>query len=285
MRFTPLLFSLAACALPGLASATSNAPSLLVPAYFYPEAAGATEWARLTAAASQVSVTAIINPDSGAGSAYDPTYAQAVIDFKSAGGKVLGYVSTNWGQRDLQAVKSDIDNYANWYPVDGLFFDESGENASELGYFTTVANYARQSKPGATLIANPGTVPNEAYMALFNSVVVYENPASKLSAYVPPAYLTKYSADHFGMLVLNGSQAVMEQQVAFAASNNLGYVYVNDRPVRANEWGALPAYWDAEVAAVKLLSAVPEPEQYAMLLAGLGLVAGAARRQRAKKHG
>lgn len=241
MRMIPRLFCIAACAVPGLASATGNAPGLLVPACFHPEAGGSTDWARLTAAASKVSITAIINPDSGAGSAYDPAYARAVADFKAAGGKVLGYVSTGWGKRNLLAVKSDIDKYLAWYPVDGVFFDETATGSADLDYYRTVTSYTYLKKEALALVANPGTTPHEAYMGLFDSVVMYEDPLNKLNQYSPPSYQNHYDASHFGMLVLDGSESGMQKQVTFAANNNIGYIYVNDRSVAANAWGALPA--------------------------------------------
>lgn len=281
MRLIYRLILLTACAAPGLPVAAENAPGLLVPAYFYPGGSGATDWARLTDAASKVSITAIINPDSGAGRSFDPNYGAAISAFKAAGGTVLGYVSTDWGQRSLLAVKADIDKYAEWYPIDGLFFDETSTGTAGLPYYSLVTGYAHLKNSALSLMANPGTIPDEAYVNLFDSVIIYEDPATRLSTYNPPAYMANYSADHFGMLVINGSKSVMEQQVAYAASHNLGYIYVNDRSVRANEWNGLPAYWEAQVAAVQAISAVPEPEQWAMLLVGLGLVARMARQRRA----
>lgn len=283
MHLIHRLILVTACAAPGLLVAAENTPSLLVPAYFYPEGSGADDWARLTAAASKVSITAIINPDSGAGSAFDPTLGAAISTFKAAGGKVLGYVSTDWGWRSLLTVKSDIDNYASWYPVDGLFLDETTTGLASLPYYSLISSYAHLKNNALSLMANPGTVPNEAYLNLFDSMVIYEDPANKLSSFTPPTYMANYSADHFGMLVIDGSKSVMAQQVAYAASHNIGHIYVNDRSMSANEWNGLPAYWEAQVAAVQAISAVPEPEQWAMLLAGLGLVAGMARQQGASR--
>lgn len=280
MHLIHRLILLTACAAPGLPVAAENAPGLLVPAYFYPGGSGATDWARLTDAASKVPVTAIINPDSGPGATYDPNFGSAISAFKAAGGTVLGYVSTDWGQRSLLAVKTDIDKYANWYPVDGLFFDETSTSIAGLPYYSLVTGYAHLKNSALSLMANPGTTPNEAYLKLFNSTVIYEDPATKLSTFSPPAYMANYSPDHFGMLVINGSKSLMEQQVAYAASHKFGYIYVNDRGVSANEWNGLPAYWEAQVAAVQAISAVPEADQWAMLLAGLGLVAGVARWRR-----
>lgn len=281
MHLLHRLMLISACAAPGLLSAAENTPDLLVPAYFYPEGNGATDWARLTAAAGKVSITAIINPDSGAGATKDPTLATAIGNFKAAGGTVLGYVSTNWGQRDLASVKSDIDKYASWYPVDGLFLDETATNSAGLPYYSAVATYAHQKNSALSLMANPGTPPDETYVGLFDSVVMYEDPATNLSTYKSPAYMANYRANHFGMLVINGSQTVMAQQVAYAASHNLGYIYVNDHAVGANEWNGLPTYWEAQIAAVQMLSSssVPEAEPWAMLLAGLGLISAMARRQ------
>ncbi len=281
MNLIPRLILLVACTAPGLLAAAENAPSLLVPAYFYPEDKGITDWQRLTAAASQVSITAIINPDSGAGSAYDADYGKVIGRFKAAGGTVLGYVSTDWGKRNLTSVQTDIDNYAAWYPIDGLFFDETSTDSAGLAYYKNLTNYVHEKYSALSLMANPGTIPIEDYIPLFDSVVIYEDPATNLSSFNPPAYMAKYSAQHFGMLVIDGNKSVMEQQVAYAASHNFGYIYVNDRSVRNNEWNGLPAYWEAQVAAVQAISAVPEPEQWAMLLAGLGLVAGMARQRRA----
>jgi hypothetical protein len=281
MHLIQRLILLTAFAAPGLLVAAENTPSLLVPAYFYPVGSGATDWARLTAAAGQVSITAIINPDSGAGRSFDPNYGAAISTFKAAGGTVLGYISTDWGLRSLPSVQADIDKYTDWYPVDGLFFDETTTSAAGLPYYSHLTGYVHQKNSALSLMANPGTVPDEAYIPLFDSTVIYEDLASRLSTYNPPAYMANYSAEHFGMLVIGGSKSVMEQQIAYAASHKLGYIYVNDRSVSNDEWDGLPAYWEAQVAAVQAIRAVPEPDQWALVLAGLGLVVGMTRRRRA----
>ncbi|MBL8429415.1 MAG: PEPxxWA-CTERM sorting domain-containing protein [Dechloromonas sp.] len=281
MKLIHRLTMLLATTTPGLLFAAVTTPSLLVPAYFYPSGSGATDWERLSAAASKVSITAIINPDSGAGSSFDPVYGSAVSSFKSAGGTVLGYVSTDSGNRGLPLVQADIDNYIAWYPIDGLFIDQASTGAAELPYYQQLANYAHGKNIPLSLMANPGTVTIEDYVKVFDSVVIYEDPASNLSAYTPPAYIANYSADHFAMLVIDGNENVMKQQVSFAASNNLGYIYVNDRSVASDEWNGLPAYWEAQVSAIQAIGVVPEPAPWTMMLAGLGLISVAARQRKA----
>ena len=68
---------------------------LLVPAYIYPVAGGA--WDQLAAVASTVPLIAIVNPNSGPGTASDPNYVSAINNVRAAGGGVIGYVPTDYG--------------------------------------------------------------------------------------------------------------------------------------------------------------------------------------------
>src|SRR3954454_10873476 len=96
------------------------AAQLLVPSYFYPAGPG-DDWSRMNAAASQVSLTAILNPASGPGTAVDSQYVAALSSLHSSGGNAIGYVSTSYGSRPIATVESDIDKYMSWYSVDGIF--------------------------------------------------------------------------------------------------------------------------------------------------------------------
>ena len=78
------------------------------------------DWGRLDAAARQVALTAILNPDSGPGKTADPNYVKATDNLRAAGGSVVAYVSTSYGERSLAAVKEDIARYTRFYKVDGF---------------------------------------------------------------------------------------------------------------------------------------------------------------------
>src|SRR5262249_10831163 len=71
-------------------------PGALVPAYFYPAGKGLKAWQQLAADARSTTIEAILNPASGPGTKRDPTYVTVVGDFRKAGGKVLGYISTSY---------------------------------------------------------------------------------------------------------------------------------------------------------------------------------------------
>ena len=52
-------------------------------------------------------------------------YLPNLLQYPNA--KVIGYISTQYGDRDESAVQTDISTYANWgssYAVHGIFFDE-----------------------------------------------------------------------------------------------------------------------------------------------------------------
>ncbi|WP_323120531.1 spherulation-specific family 4 protein [Burkholderia alba] len=101
-RWRPLLAAaLCACGI-------ARAADLVVPAYCYPSGAGATASRTFAANAPSVRLTAILNPDSGPGSAADPAYTAAVAALRAAGGKVIAYVHTSYGQRPLSAVTRGI---------------------------------------------------------------------------------------------------------------------------------------------------------------------------------
>ena len=80
----------------------------LVPAYFYPSGAGLDAWNQLARDAGSINVEAILNPASGPGTTRDPNYVAVVNNLRTSGGSVFGYVSTEYGNRDMTAVISEI---------------------------------------------------------------------------------------------------------------------------------------------------------------------------------
>jgi len=118
-----------------------KAVSLLVPAYIYPTGNSATDWGALANASAQVPLVAVLNPNSGPGTAADPNYVQGVQRVQNGGGQVLGYVHTSYGARNMSAVRADIDAYLAFYPeVDGFFIDEMTNDAStaSVQYYQSV---------------------------------------------------------------------------------------------------------------------------------------------------
>src|SRR5450432_513991 len=95
---------------------------VIVPAYFNP-ATDPSDWAAMTAAAAEIPLTAILNPNSGPGTSQDPGYVTAINTLEAAGGKVVGYVDTAGGTVPLSTVEAEISAYVSFYNINGIFLD------------------------------------------------------------------------------------------------------------------------------------------------------------------
>src|SRR5436309_12085925 len=106
LRLIALSLALAA------AASAAHAEELLVPAYFYPVASRKADyWGELATTAPKAAITAILNPASGPGASVDPNYTSAISRLQTAGGKVIGYVSSSYTNRALSDVVADINKY------------------------------------------------------------------------------------------------------------------------------------------------------------------------------
>lgn len=304
-RVAPSLRRLAGAALLALggtvAAPAQAALELLVPAYFYPSWNPAlSQWDEMQAAlASGVQVTAIMNVFNGPGSAPNSDYQAAVDSFRAAGGKVLGYVYTCYGAnlcspavpatRSTGEVLSDVQRYADWYHVDGIFFDEMGGDTATMPFYQDVTQQVRASHAGWRLVGNPGTAIPETMAALMDTVVTFEQGQGDYThATTLPWMQTADPARQAHIHYNVGSAAQMQALLAEAVLRHAGSVYITDDlytpgdPVNTNPFDQLPGYWAAEVAAIAAINAaaVPEPGSAALAAAaGLALLLSLRRRR------
>jgi hypothetical protein len=306
-----LLFSALAVLAASPAAAVTTSFEIIVPAYFYPEFSG-SDWDRMTAAAaSGVPVTAIMNPGSGPGTETNSDYVAAVSKFRSAGGKVLGYVPSGYIGKQVNASAScqpasgntyttgDVvacaGLYSSLYDVDGIFVDEMGQPAigapvaDVLNFYDAVYDGIKAIDASWTITGNPGTEAPEGLLRTgdtggADSLLTFENRASFFAGATPAPYTADYDASRFGALLLEtGADLDLRAALALAASRNIGHIYFTD-DLLPNPYDQLPTYWDAEVAAVgdfNAAGAVPEPASWLMLIIGFAAI-GAAMRRRAE---
>ncbi|RST06702.1 hypothetical protein EF910_09495 [Streptomyces sp. WAC07149] len=139
----------------------------------------------LTAAAPAASVV-VLNPGNGDAPFDGPWRARA--DALRAGTtatgektKVLGYVHTDHGNRDLAAVKASVDNYlrpagedAARLHVDGIFFDvvsrDCGPGNATRDHYAALRRYVQDAMHAADpdvddlVVNNPGTAIADCYL-------------------------------------------------------------------------------------------------------------------------
>ena len=239
------------------ASGPRGPDELLVPAYFYPTAGG--DWGRLEAAAKQVTLTAILNPASGPGQLADPNYVKATTNLRAAGGSIVAYISTSYGERSLADVKAEIARYTRFYKVEGFFIDEMNNNLSDVELLRGDLLHIKSLDPRYRVIGNPGTGTPEAYLTTptADTLVTLEGPEASYANARPSPYADRYRPGRFANIVHGvPTPAAMLRDLALAAGRNIGVVYLTDNAHPGNPYSRLPTYFEQEVAAVKAAAAV-----------------------------
>ena len=142
----------------------------LIPIYLYPSSPAV--WKPVITAKQaypSVPFVAIANPASGPGTASDPNYVTAIKSLQDAGVKVVGYVDTAYGQRNVAAVEADMASWLLWYSPDGFFFDDVSTTGA-AGYLAALNAYAG----GRLTIGNPGTEIPASYVGTLQEFNVFE---------------------------------------------------------------------------------------------------------------
>jgi hypothetical protein len=237
-------------------SACAAPLGLVVPAYFYP----GSLWSSMDWAAGRVPLVAIMNPNSGPGTKRNVQYEAAVNSLRSAGGKVIGYVSTDYARRSADAVKADIDRYFSFYPVDGIFLDEftNDSKLEHLVHYAGLFQYIRTKGTNLIVMGNPGTHTQVAYLAnpCADVLVTFESGRG-YSNYVADAWVMNHPAPQFCHLPYAvASAAGMTNYVNLAVARNAGWIYVTSDS-GANPWDTLPVYWTNEVNYIQELNKGP----------------------------
>jgi hypothetical protein len=222
-------------------ASAATATGIVIPLYTYPGGTWNTV-VETKKAHPDVPIVAIVNPASGPGGSRDSNYVSGIGKLKDAGVIVIGYVSTAYTNRALSAVKSDIDKWASWYDVDGIFFDEQTNWSGKEWYYTQAGDYA-ESKGLDFTVGNPGANSLPSYLDTVDVVLIYESPGlPNLNNY---RSWDSYDNAQLGMIPFGvGSLPTTWIQ---NAKQMLGWLYVTN-DVLPNPWDSLPSYFDNMVA-------------------------------------
>jgi len=215
-----------------------------VPAFFSP--AG---WTRAVSG-SNVPGTMILDiTTSGAGSTPEPAFQAAVKQAQAAGVTVLGYADTSFGARPAAAVEQDVKNYKTWYGVTSILLDQAAADAGKLGYYRRLAGFIRSVDPGGAVWLNPGTYPDQRYMAIASVVMAFEGSYSSYSRLRVPGWVSRYPAAKFAHTIYTTPGSRLASAISLARSRHAGWVFVTDRS-GANPYDGLPGFWPREQATV-----------------------------------
>mmetsp|Transcript_5640 Transcript_5640/g.16125 ORF Transcript_5640/g.16125 Transcript_5640/m.16125 type:complete len:216 (-) Transcript_5640:954-1601(-) len=158
-----LVALLAGCCAPLYAAGT---PNLMVPAYFSSSLCSrkglSGPWATMAQGGSNV--LAIINPNSGPDRTGVDMTQLCMPHLRAAGVRSIGYVSTNYGDRDVKDIMRDIDTYQKQFGSHfvGIFLDEGTSwwdtSAAQLKVYRTAVAYVRRKYgTSSVVVINSGT--------------------------------------------------------------------------------------------------------------------------------
>lgn len=221
---------------------SAAAPRLLVPAYFEPE--GSPNPWQTMCAEMPLGSTAIANPYNGPGSAAQSDYSEAIANCQADGQKVIGYVETGYGARNLSEVEAQIADWYAWYPaLNGIFLDEMPEEPDEA-YYSALESYVHER--GGIVVGNPGeTASNGWQLNVADQVVTFEGTASEFATYEPAPWVLAAEPSRIANIVFEAEATV--EACSRAEEDNAGSVYVTSLG-EPNPYEALPlpAYWLSE---------------------------------------
>lgn len=234
---------------------SENSINIMVPAYFDPEV-NHELWMRLCDQARKMPgrIYAIVNPSNGPGKEKDLVYLNAINRFKSSGGRVLGYVPTGYGLRDISDVESYIDCWYQWYDVDGIFLDEQA-GLYQPGYvehyrdiYTYIKKYSNN-----LVVGNPGGETRTSYIPYSDVIFRYENTGLEFSSAENGYWINFFNRSNFGAFVYQTES--WKECIDSADQLNYGWIYITD-DVLDNPWDTLPYYFEEMCNYLNLFSTV-----------------------------
>lgn len=218
---------------------TNNEPSqpislketstILIPLYSYPNGQYSSEWDKLINFQTKKEVVVIINPDNGPGNQKDDNFGEKIKILKNKGFKVIGYVYTNYGSRDLNQVYKDIDSWFSFYPdINGIFLDEVVDKNQT--YYSKIADYIKSKNNLLLTVGNPGTEVNLSYLSIFDRLIVFENSYNNFINYNLKYKYSDINPSKVCILIYAVLDTTsFEKAKSKGLSNNIGCQYLTDK--------------------------------------------------------
>src|SRR5437899_3404393 len=149
----------------------------------------------------------VLNPFNGPGDSRNPEYASRSQQAQARGIRILGYVHTSYanGTVKLETAKTWIDEYYDWYHVDGILLDEANATCrqSAFGYYQSLYQHIKAEPGLALVVLNPGNPTGECYATTSDVIVTFENDyANYEDNYAGANWTFMYPSSHFFHIVV-----------------------------------------------------------------------------------
>lgn len=200
-------------------------PAAAVPAYFRPGA----EWDRMLVSPVIVGI-AVMNTDSGPGSAVQPDYLPTLSRARDAGIRVLGYIDTANARRPMGDVLVDAERWIRQYAVDGFFLDQVHVTDQEVRtFYEPLRERIHGLHPTALTVANPGTVVGERFMEAADVIVDFEGPVDRYVRATFPTWRADFDRSRFWHIVHGIRPGAVDAIAELVAERGTGWAYLTDQ--------------------------------------------------------
>jgi hypothetical protein len=226
-----------------------NNLKLIVPLYLYP-APDSLEWEHLIdykVVNKEIDMVVISNPSNGDFTEVDEHHLKNIQDMNRSHIQVIGYIHTNYGERDIDEVKANIDSWTDIYKdagVSGIFFDEapSTDDQNLINYYTDIYNYAKD-KGYRFIVINSGTSVDNCYIdnGIADMVISYEKSGATLLSGSDETWTDKGDKTNLGMLVYYMDDDKLAEGIDIAVQHQFDYIYFVDENDR-ERWNTFSKY-------------------------------------------
>lgn len=237
----------------GVSVAGQPSPRITLPLY---AAAGSPAWAQVAGGAPAVraAIVDICAPDgTGSGCDHRPAdepnlaWPPTISALRGAGVLPLYYITTSYGRVPLATVEAEVTDAVLWYGTPSVMFDQVPTSCADVPYYRAL--YAFVHALGGIVMLDPGTVAggSSCYMPASDILDVFAGTQAGFQARAFPPWLAAYPADRFAAMISAGTRAGVRTDVADAATDGIGNVYVENE-AEPPGYATLPIFWPDEIA-------------------------------------
>jgi hypothetical protein len=222
----------------GGTTTSSTAGGTIVPLYTDPTD---PSWNAIMSAAvahPTVDVVAIVNPSDGPGSSKQSDYTSGIAALQAAHITVIGYIATGYGSHSIASMEAEMDTWKSFYPaIQGIFFDEQSNNASDVAHYQTLSQYAKSKGMNYT-VGNPGTDVPTSFIGALDTMLVYETDG--LPSISSLQHWSSYPSTNFGIIPYKVPS--LDPNFVKQAMQYTHYVYLTNDDL-PNPWDSLTSYF------------------------------------------
>lgn len=216
---------------------------ILLPAYFY----DASIWQQALKPRAP-SHKIIANVNSGPGTEPIEHFQTLFNQARALGHQLMGYVATGYGTVPPETVVSQSLAWKQLYGIEHIFLDEVSNLGALTHYYGAVVQAIRASSPQASVVLNPGLVPDESYFLIDPKVeiVVFESTWADFQKISFPGWMSAWwPRSH--LMVYDAPIDALAPVYAFASQRHAsGFFMTDSREAIYHE--QLPSYWEQELA-------------------------------------